>query len=103
VVNLAVGGRYQLTANRAWTLHAGYATDGSPVGDADTAMTKVNLQHLTVGLSARTKLFLGSVGFRYSRGKSGTVVLGRRADGSDVSTFFRVSSLGVVYSVALLF
>jgi long-subunit fatty acid transport protein len=103
VVNLAIGGRYQLTSNRAWTLHAGFATDGSPVGDQDTAFTKVNLRHLTVGLSARTKLFLGSLGLRYSRGKSGAVTLGRRADGSEVSTIFKVSSMGLVYSVALLF
>jgi hypothetical protein len=98
-----MGGRYQLTANRAWTLHAGFATDGSPVGDNDTAFTKVNLRHITVGLSARTKLFLGSLGLRYSRGKSGAVVLGRRADGSEVTTIFRVSSIGLVYSLALLF
>jgi hypothetical protein len=103
IVNLAMGGRYQLTANRAWTLHAGFATDGSPVGDNDTAFTKVNLRHITVGLSARTKLFLGSLGLRYSRGKSGAVVLGRRADGSEVTTIFRVSSIGLVYSLALLF
>ena len=52
VANFAVGGRYQLRRDRTWALHGGYATDRSPVGDTDTAFTKVNLQHVTVGVSA---------------------------------------------------
>jgi hypothetical protein len=103
VVNVAVGGRYQLTADRTWTLHGGYATDRSPVGDNDTAFTRVNLQHVTVGLSGRTTMFLGSLGLRYSTGRSGPVGLGPLPDGSTFDTRFRVSSVGLVYSLALLF
>jgi hypothetical protein len=103
VVNLAVGGRYQLTEARTWTLHGGYATDRSPVGDADTAFSKVNLQHVTVGVSGRTSIFLGSVGLRYSTGRSDPIGLGPTADGSTFETRFKVSSIGIVYSLALLF
>jgi hypothetical protein len=103
VVNVAVGGRYQLKEGRSWTLHGGYITDRSPVGDDDAAFTKVNLQHMTVGLSGRTSLFLGSFGFRYSTGRSAPVTLGATADGSIFETRFKVTSIGLLYSLALLF
>ena len=103
VVNVALGGSYQLREGRTWMLHGGYTTDRSPVGDDDTTFTRVNLQHLTVGLSGRTKLFLGSFGFRYSTGRSAPVVLGTAADGAPIQTRFKVKSFGFVYSLALLF
>jgi hypothetical protein len=103
VVNVAFGGRYRLWSNRSWLLHGGYASDRSPVGANDTTFTNVKLQHVTVGLSGRTKLFLGSLGVRYSTGQSGPMVLGASTDGEPFETTFRVSSLGLVYSIALLF
>lgn len=103
VVNIAIGGRYQLKRDRTWALHGGYATDRSPVGDADTAFSKVNLQHLTVGLSGRTSIFLGSLGLRYSTGRSDPIGLGPTVDNSTFETRFKVTSLGLVYSLALLF
>ena len=103
VANLAVGGRYQLMRDRTWALHGGYATDRSPVGETDTAFTKVNLQHVTVGVSGRAGVFLGSVGFRYSSGRTDSLALGPMADGSVFDTTFKVSSYGLVYSLALLF
>lgn len=103
VVNIAIGGRYQLKPDRTWALHGGYATDRSPVGEADTAFSKVNLQHVTVGLSGRTSIFLGSLGLRYSTGRSDPIGLGPTADGSVFETRFKVSSFGLVYSLALLF
>ena len=103
VVNVAVGGRYHLTADGAWALHGGYATDRSPVGANDTAFTKVNLQKLTVGVSARTSMFLGSLGLQYLNGQSDSLTLGTAPDGATIDTRFKVSSLGVVYSLAVLF
>jgi hypothetical protein len=103
VANLAIGGRYQLMRDRTWALHGGYATDRSPVGETDTAFTKVNLQHVTVGVSGRAGVFLGSVGFRYSSGRTDSIALGPMADGSVFDTTFKVSSYGLVYSLALLF
>jgi hypothetical protein len=103
VVNVAIGGRYQLMQNRTWTLHGGYATDRSPVGEDDTAFSKVHLQHLTIGLSGRTSIFLGSLGLRYSTGRSDPIGLGPIPDGGTLETRFKVRSLGLVYSLALLF
>jgi hypothetical protein len=103
VVNLAIGGRYQLTRDRSWALHGGYATDRSPVGDADTAFSKADLQHVTIGLSGRTSIFLGSLGVRYSTGQSDPIGVGPLPDGGTFETTFKISSLSLVYSLALLF
>ena len=64
VVNVAVGGAYNLSSDGAWVFHGGYATDGSPVGELDTTFTKINLNKITAGVSGRTKYFLGSVGLQ---------------------------------------
>jgi long-subunit fatty acid transport protein len=103
VINVAVGGQYHLTESGAWALHGGYATDRSPVGANDTAFTKVNLQKVTMGMSARTSMFLGSLGLQYLNGQSAPLTLGITPDGSAISTRFKVSSFGVVYSLAVLF
>ena len=103
VVNVAVGGHYTLTSNGTWVLHAGYATDLSPVGSEDTVFTKVNLQKITAGLSGRTKLFLGSIGVQYSMGSSDPILLSELQNGQRFTTHFDVANLGFVYSFALLF
>lgn len=103
VVNLAVGGHYNLTADGRWVVHGGYATDRSPVGDADTEFTRIHLQKLTVGLSGRTSLFLGSLGLQYSGGSSDTLLLKRLPNGQPLTTSFKVANLGFVYSLSLLF
>jgi hypothetical protein len=103
VVNVAIGGRYALTENGAWTLHAGYATDRSPVGDDDTTFTKVHLQSVTTGVSMRTKWLLGSLGVHYTNGQSDSLRLHRSSNGTTYDTAFTVSNLGLVYSLAVLF
>jgi long-subunit fatty acid transport protein len=103
VVNVAVGGHYDLTADGKWVVHGGYATDRSPVGDQDTLFTKVHLQKLTLGVSGRTKYFLGSLGVQYASGSSGTILLRELQNGQRFTTTFDVANLGFVYSLALLF
>lgn len=103
VVNIAVGGHYNLTSDGKWVLHAGYGTDRSPVGEGDTEFTKVHLQKITLGLSARTKFFLGSLGMQYLGGSSSPVLLRQLQSGQLLTTSFDVSNVGFVYSLALLF
>ncbi len=103
VINVAVGGRYNLNSDGAWKLHGGWARDGSPVGDQDTAFTKIDLSKITVGLSGRTKYFLGSAGIQYTSGTSDEITLARLQDGRALSTTLGVKALGFLYSVALLF
>ena len=47
-------------------------------------------------------MFLGSLGVQYLTGQSDSLTLGA-PDGADISTRFKVSSFGVVYSLAVLF
>lgn len=103
VVNVAVGGQVLLTSNGAWRLHGGYATDQSPVGDKDTYFMRVPMQVVTAGVSANTKLFLGSVGIRYQRGTSDVVSIPSLPTRQPLTTRMKVSSLGVVYSISLRF
>jgi len=103
VVNIAIGGHYNLTTDRKWVLHGGYATDRSPVGSEDTVFTKVHLQKATLGVSGRTKYVLGSLGLQYASGSSGAIELRQLQGGQRFSTNFDISNSGAVYSLALLF
>jgi hypothetical protein len=103
VINVAIGGQYRLNASGSWMIHGGFATDRSPVGPEDTFFTKAHMQALTVGVSGRTTLILGSVGLRYQWGTTGEVSLRRFQDSSQLKTRFKLSTIGIVYSVGLLF
>jgi len=103
VVNIAVGGQYHLTESGSWMIHGGFATDRSPVGPDDTFFTKAHMQALTVGVSGRTSLILGSVGIRYDWGTTGEIALRRFQEIPQLKTRFKLSTIGVVYSVGLLF
>jgi hypothetical protein len=102
VVNLAVGGHLNLTSNRSWVVHGGYATDRSPVGPDDTVFTKVNLQKITLGLSGRTPHFLGSIGVQYLAGESAPIALRVLPTGQPTTTF-KVNNVGLLYSLSVLF
>ena len=103
VVNLAVGGQMNLTSSGSWKLHGGYSADRSPVGPEDTFFTQIHMQAFTVGVSGRTSLLLGSIGLRYETGTSGDIPLRRYQDADPLTTRLKVSNVGIVYSVALLF
>ncbi len=103
VVNIAVGGQYDLTPDGTWRVHGGWATDGSPVGANDTYFMKVDMQAFTAGVSVRKGKLLASGGFRYETGTSDTIPLRPLQDGLTLSTRMSVSNFGVVYSVALMF
>lgn len=105
VVNVAIGGRYALTANGALVLHGGFAADRSPVGDEDTVFG--------VHESASAQSHRGSQpahemaarlnGVHYATGRSNPLTLRRAADGFVYATEFSVSTVGIVYSLAVLF
>ena len=103
VVNVAVGGQLNLAREGRFRLHGGFATDRSPVGPSDTLFNKVDMQVWTVGLSIRTKKLLGSIGLRYESGESDLTTIRPLQIGEQYTTRFDVSSLGIVYSIALSF
>ena len=98
VVNVAAGGSYALTKNKVWTLHFGFNTDFSPVGDADNYFSRVDLYGLTAGISGTVEGFTAAVGVNYQWGDANDVPLSDILD-SDIS----VSSWAIIYSVAYRF
>ena len=98
VVNVAVGGSYALTKNKVWTLHFGFATDFSPVGDADQYFSRVDLYGLTAGISGSVEGFTAAVGVNYQFGDASNVPLADVLD-SDIS----VNSWAIIYSLAYKF
>ena len=103
VVNVAVGGLYNVTSNGTWRIHGGFSTDRSPVGPSDTRFTKVDMQTWTVGFSGSTKILLGSFGVRYESGLSDDYTLRRLQNGEVFHTKIKVANLGLVYSFAFRF
>ena len=98
VANVAAGGSYALTNNKVWTLHFGFNTDFSPVGDADNYFSRVDLYGLTAGISGTVEGFTAAVGVNYQWGDANDVPLSDILD-SDIS----VSSWAIIYSVAYRF
>jgi len=98
VVNVAVGGSYALTKNKVWTLHFGFNTDFSPVGDADQYFSRVDLYGLTAGISGSVQGFTAAVGVNYQWGDASNVPLADVLD-SDIS----VDSWAIIYSLAYKF
>lgn len=103
VVNLAIGGQVRLKEGGAWRVHAGYATDRSPVGAADTTFTHVNMQVVSAGISGKAKSLFASVGVRYEAGTTDEITLRQLPDGRPEETRLTISSLGLVYSLSLSF
>jgi len=102
VINVALGGQLKLKSDGSWVVHGGYGTDRSPVGPNDTVFTKVDLKKITAGISGRTTHFLGSIGVQYLAGESDPIPL-RDLPAGQVTTSFKVSSVGFIYSLSVLF
>ena len=67
VTNVAVGGNHALT--KVIRVHAGYATDQSPVASATGSMFRqVDLWHATGGVSFTSRRLSGSIGVGYLGG-----------------------------------
>jgi hypothetical protein len=100
IVNVAVGGHFTLTQNKAWKLHFGFNTDMSPLGDEDQFFAPVDLYSFRVGVSGETQHFVGSLGIQYAFG-SATVPFERIAE--QTTSEVNVHSLGFLYSLGYRF
>lgn len=98
VTNVAVGANYKLSTSLR--VHAGFASDLSPVDDPDQSIfRKVDLSRFTTGLSLRGQRLAGSLGIGYSVG-SGT----REALGPAVGeTRFKVKTVNVLFGLSFAF
>jgi hypothetical protein len=54
-------------------------------------------------VSGRAGIVLASIGIRYETGKSGEIPLRKFQDAQPLTTTLKVSNIGIVYSIALLF
>ncbi len=98
VTNVAVGANYKLSTSLR--VHAGFASDVSPVGDqTQSIFRKVDLSRFTTGLSLTGERLAGSLGVGYSSG-SGT----RESVGSTTGqTRFTVKTVNVLFGLSFAF
>jgi hypothetical protein len=80
----------------------GRCVAGSFLVDSKASASITHLR-VSMGVSGRTKLILGSAGFRYERGTTGEITLRRLEGLPQIKTRCKRSTIGVGYSAGLLF
>jgi len=103
VVDVMFGGRYRFAEKGKLTVHAGFATANSPVGDTDGVFKKVNLTRLTGGISGSTQHLTFAGGFSWQSGTSPQYPVFTSQVGQAVNTTIDVSGFAFVYSVGVRF
>jgi len=97
VTNVAAGGSYRLT--NALRVHAGFASDFSPVDDqALSVFRKVDLSRFTTGLSLTGQRLSGSLGLGYSFGSGTRETLGNSGGGQPTETQFKVRTFNLLFA-----
>jgi hypothetical protein len=103
IVNVAVGGHVALTSAGVWRIHFGARTDLSPVSPQDQVFTRVDMYGGTLGLSGTKGALVFTVGVDYHAGSSNNVMLRHLSAADATPTTIRVSTLGLIYSLAYKF
>jgi hypothetical protein len=103
VVNVGGGGQFKVFKDRNFLIHAGVASNRSPVGDADEVFNEVNLISWTVGVSGSAGRFQFSVGLNRQTGTSDEITLRNLLDGAIIRTRADVRMTGFVYQLAYQF
>lgn len=102
-VNISVGGHMRLDRKGVWKLHAGFSTDNSPVGDADQYFNRINLRTATFGVSGAALHLVGTLGMVYQFGTSDEQKVPDFGGGAFVTTTYKVTNFGIVYSLSYVF
>jgi long-subunit fatty acid transport protein len=98
VTNVAVGGSYGLSTSLR--VHAGFASDVSPVDDPDQSIfRKVDLSRFTTGLSLTGQRLSGSLGIGYSVGSGTRAAIGPATG----ETRFKVKTVNVLFGLSFAF
>ena len=103
VVDVRVGGRYELSEKGKLTLHGGFATNNSPVGEDDEVFQKANLLRFTVGLSGEKGRFIFAGGFDYQAGTTPLYDVYTAQNGQVIKTTVNADGFSMVYSFGLRF
>jgi hypothetical protein len=98
VANFAVGGHVQLMESRPITLHAGIATDHSPVAPEDQVFDEVNFMVWSVGVSGSVGKLTFALGANYRKGSSDNIIL-RNLLTEPIQTSIDVKTIGLTYSI----
>jgi hypothetical protein len=99
VTNVAVGANYPLSPR--FRVHAGFSTDGSPVGDETQSLfRKVNLSRFTAGVSLTGTRLSGSLGFGYSFGSGTRQSLGDTEGGQQTETRLSVKTANLLFALS---
>jgi hypothetical protein len=98
LANYSVGGHYQLLQSRPLTVHAGVATDRSPVAPEDQVFDEVSFIVWTAGVSGSVGKLSFALGANYRRGVSESVVL-RNLLNEPIQTSMSIKTVGVTYSI----
>jgi hypothetical protein len=103
VVNVSAGGHFVPFKGRAMRIHAGVASNRSPVGDADTIFNKAHLTSWTLGVSGSFAKFQFAAGVNHKGGTVADLTLRNLLDGQVVRTSIDVRTTGFIYSISYQF
>jgi hypothetical protein len=103
VVDVRVGGHYELSEKGKVTLHGGFATNNSPVGEDDEVFQKANLLRFTIGLSGEKGRFIFAGGLDYQAGTTPLYDVYTAQNGQVIKTTVNVDGVSIVYSFGLRF
>jgi hypothetical protein len=103
VVDFMVGGRYLVSDKGKLTVHGGFSTVNSPVGDNDQVFRKANLRRLTGGLSGSTEHLSFAAGVSYQAGTTPLYPVFTSQVGQSVSTTIDVTGVAFLYSIGVRF
>jgi hypothetical protein len=103
VVDFRVGTRYELSEKGKLTLHGGFATNNSPVGDSDEVFQKANLLRFSGGLSGEKGRFIFAAGLDYQAGTTPLYNVYTAQNSQKILTTVNVDGFSMVYSFGLRF
>jgi hypothetical protein len=103
IVSVALGGFLNLSKEGRWKLHAGFATDPTPVGRHDGFFDRISMNSVTLGLGGTSKHVSGSIGLNYQWGFSEERLVSDIEGNELTRTKVKVSTIGILYSVSYVF
>jgi hypothetical protein len=102
VVNVSVGGNYRLS--RLLRVHAGFATDQSPVpDDSSSIFRKVDLTRFNAGVSLTGSGLSGSFGLGYSSGSGTRQIVGAGEAPQPIETRLDTRTINLLIAISYAF
>ena len=101
--DLSLGGQAKLLGHRDLRVHAGVATNRSPVASADTVFSRVNLLIWSAGVTGTFGKLQFSAGLSRQIGSADDVTLRNLLNGEVVHSRIDVRTTGFIYSLAYQF